>query len=252
MALVPHSARPHSLCLGCNLVLTSREFSTQQLRGGRRDEHRRCRRCVGTLQCAACQAVLPVTDFSIAQQRKPLEARRCPACVMRSEGFVGSRSDNVAAFGPLVVGRGGGVWREVCAGGGGQAYWRWVLAFHRAMSLIPSEVIPRVLRFLANSAGAGVAELGPNAACAACDVCWPRAWESAAAHRRSRRHQVALATWRSVCASAAECAAAARAAGVSEAEAQAAKAAALAVAAADAAAPAPLPTVRRRWGRLGD
>jgi len=265
------------------LVLPCREFSTPQLQEPR-DERRRCAKCVGALQCSMCQAALPVTDFSWAQQRKAPEARRCGACV---RGDVASSASSVAwpVFasrpGRADIGRGGAMLQEVFTGFGAQAYWRSALVLHRAFAGLPQEVVPRIQAFLGDAAGTtGTAELGARGVCAVCDVSWPCALQSVAAHRGSRRHRRCLADAVATRQAAEECAEAARAAGVL-AEALAAEAArapsararsasalppwAAHVAAADKAGPSgswafgelvatpmsqsPTASPRRRWGR---
>mmetsp|Transcript_116977 Transcript_116977/g.342585 ORF Transcript_116977/g.342585 Transcript_116977/m.342585 type:complete len:214 (+) Transcript_116977:68-709(+) len=193
------TARQHAFCGGCNLVLPNRAFSISQLQDGR-DPIRRCKSCVGTSPCISCQSLLPLTDFSSTQQRKPAEARKCNFCLTRASPASSSASGR-------------------SHDGGADMFWRWATAVTRALARLPAEVVPRVLQCLCQ--GGGLVELGAQAACAVCDARWPCAVISASAHCASPGHRRCLAAWRVARAAARECAMAARSAGLPLAEVEA-------------------------------
>mmetsp|Transcript_96835 Transcript_96835/g.278634 ORF Transcript_96835/g.278634 Transcript_96835/m.278634 type:complete len:289 (-) Transcript_96835:167-1033(-) len=276
------SARPrfHALCGGCQLVLPFPSFSHSQLHEDR-SELRRCINCAAILRCSECEAALPFDDFSKAQQRKAPELRRCVYCVAAisppTRSAVGAayagqpnRTPSTLAFAPSRRnaatgsrwGASAGLLREVCSGGGSQAFWRWAMCVRRVLVRLPAEVTPHVLACLGPDApgglqATGVAEIGPSAICAVCNVIWPRALQSAATHRAGRRHCQKVQAWRDARRAAAECAEAARAAGFAAEEVAAAATAAVLASAgsrsSDASEMEPVAVpragpVRRRWG----
>lgn len=197
-------SQPHAFCGSCKLVLSSRLFSRTQLHEDR-DDQRCCKACAGTLMCSACGNMLPLTDFSLSQQRK-FQAASCSQCLRDRASTRQSR--------PILFPRIADLQDGVAAQdhGGATLYWRWATCLRRVLAHLPAEVALKVLQCLA--LGSGIAELGGRGTCAACDSIWPLAAMPAARHQSSRQHQERHQTWRRAWATAQECVEAARSAGV--------------------------------------
>eukprot|EP00933_Yihiella_yeosuensis_P043424 TRINITY_DN38225_c0_g2_i1.p1 TRINITY_DN38225_c0_g2~~TRINITY_DN38225_c0_g2_i1.p1 ORF type:complete len:263 (-),score=30.43 TRINITY_DN38225_c0_g2_i1:126-914(-) len=171
--------QPHAFCPACQLVLPSKAFSEAQIRESS-DDLRRCRRCVSKLQCSQCRSFVPCTDFSLTQQRKPSEIRRCSFCLRGDspEIEVGHggyhRSENLNM--PIGFATATSTSRQSrhsdCGDNGADLYWKWLLNVNCLLGPLPSEVLPPIFGFLCSAPG--VVELGGRLTCAVCNKTWPR------------------------------------------------------------------------------
>lgn len=159
------NAAHHALCGGCRLVLPSRAFSEQQLRHDR-DEHRRCKMCIGHMMCANCMIIHPKTSFPAAGRSVGL--RHCKACLR-----VDTDARKIDAY---PAARDGFSVDRFCSGcsSGSDIYWRWLLNLSQALKMMPQDVLKKVLNCL--EFGAGAAAIGRVIACGQfyfAAVVWP-------------------------------------------------------------------------------